>query len=183
MRRGVRGEFCTGGARCGSCWESCVVLSRSLCAGWWAYGSALALLMGTAAGLSGSSGAPHAGGAGSLMGSATEGLRLHSRKSSPCALKLAQIRRFCACWAKFFAEEPREGRFWASFFAQSGPASVLEATRRTSGWWRWGFCTTRSLLAACRRRVEPPCSAIPPRLVAVSSQFAVVWRPHRRPPR
>ena len=84
VRRGVRGEFCTGGARCGSCWESCVVLSRSLCAGWWAYGSALALLMGTAAGLSGSSGAPHAGGAGSLMGSAPEGLRLHARKSSPC---------------------------------------------------------------------------------------------------
>ena len=28
--------------------------------------------------------------------------------------------------------------------------------------WRWGFCTTRSLLAACRRRVGPPCSAIPP---------------------
>ena len=25
-----------------------------------------------------------------------------------------------------------------------------------------GFCTTRSLLAACRRRVEPSCSAIPP---------------------
>ena len=27
---------------------------------------------------------------------------------------------------------------------------------------QWGFCTTRSLLAACRRRVEPSCSAIPP---------------------
>ena len=27
---------------------------------------------------------------------------------------------------------------------------------------RWGVCTTRSLLAACRRRVGPPCSAIPP---------------------
>ena len=25
-----------------------------------------------------------------------------------------------------------------------------------------GFCTTRSLLTACRRRVEPSCSAIPP---------------------
>ena len=30
---------------------------------------------------------------------------------------------------------------------------------------QWEFCTTRSLLAACRRRVEPSCSAIPPRLV------------------
>ena len=43
------------------------MLSRSLCAGWWAYGSALALLMGTAAGLSGSSGALHTSWVGSLM--------------------------------------------------------------------------------------------------------------------
>ena len=27
---------------------------------------------------------------------------------------------------------------------------------------RWGFCTTRSLLMACRRRVGPSCRAIPP---------------------
>jgi len=27
---------------------------------------------------------------------------------------------------------------------------------------RWGFCTTRSLLAACRRRVGRSCSAISP---------------------
>ena len=27
---------------------------------------------------------------------------------------------------------------------------------------RWGFCTTRSLLAACRRCVGHSCSAIPP---------------------
>ena len=27
---------------------------------------------------------------------------------------------------------------------------------------QWEFCTTRSLMAACRRRVEPSCSAIPP---------------------
>ena len=34
--------------------------------------------------------------------------------------------------------------------------------RRSPRRWRWGFCTTRSPLTACRRRVEPPCSAIPP---------------------
>ena len=28
--------------------------------------------------------------------------------------------------------------------------------------WRWGFCTMRSLLAACRRRVAPLHGAIPP---------------------
>ena len=85
---------------------------------------------------------------GSLMGSALEGLRLHARKSSPCALKLAQIRCFYACWA--------------SFFAPSGPAPVLEAARRTSGWWRWGFCAMRSPFAACRRRVVPLYGAITP---------------------
>ena len=29
-----------------------------------------------------------------------------ARKSSPCALTTPQIRRFCACWASFFAEMP-----------------------------------------------------------------------------
>ena len=34
VRRGVRGEFCTEGARCGCSWASCVVLLRSPCASW-----------------------------------------------------------------------------------------------------------------------------------------------------
>ena len=45
---------------------------------------------------------------------------MKARKSSPCALKLAQIRRFCACWANFFAEMSLEGWCWASFFAPTG---------------------------------------------------------------
>ena len=87
---------------------------------------------------------------------------MKARKSSPCTLKLAQILPFCACRANFFAEMPLEGRCWAKFFAPSGPAPVLEATRRTSGWWRWGFCAMRSPLAACHRRVAPLHGAIPP---------------------
>ena len=39
---------------------------------------------------------------------------------------------------------------------------TLRPFMRLSSLRRWGFCTTRSLLAACRRRVEPSCSAIPP---------------------
>ena len=39
---------------------------------------------------------------------------------------------------------------------------TLRPFMRSSSLRRWGFCTTRSLLAACRRRVEPSCSAIPP---------------------
>ena len=68
-------------------------------------------------------------GPGVLMGSALEGLRLHARKSSPCALKMAQIQRFCTCWAKFFAEMPVEGRCWANFIAPTGavPRSCSDA--------------------------------------------------------
>ena len=56
------------------------------------------------------------------------------RKSSPSALKLAQLQRFCACWASFFAGMSLEGLCWVSFFAPIGPASILDAMRCTSGW-------------------------------------------------
>ena len=69
-------------------------------------------------GPSGPSGALRTSGAESLVGSALEGLRLRARKSSPRALKMAQIRRFYACWANFFAEEPPEGPCRANFFAE-----------------------------------------------------------------
>ena len=39
---------------------------------------------------------------------------------------------------------------------------TLRPFLRSSSLRWWGFCTTRSPLAACRRRVEPSCSAIPP---------------------
>ena len=39
---------------------------------------------------------------------------------------------------------------------------TLRPFLRSSSLRRWGFCTTRSPLVACRRRVEPSCSAIPP---------------------
>ena len=45
----------------------------------------------------------------------------------------------------------------------------------------WGFCTIRSLLSACRRRVAPLMVQFP-RLV-VWSRLEVVWCPTCRPPR
>ena len=42
-----------------------------------------------------------------------------ARKSSPCTLKTPQNRRFYACWANFFAEEPLEGPYWVNFFAET----------------------------------------------------------------
>lgn len=44
-----------------------------------------------------------------------------ARKSSPCAPKTPQIRRFYARWASFFTEMPVEGRCWASFIAIQQP--------------------------------------------------------------
>ena len=71
-----------------------------------------------------------------------------SAKSSPCTLKTPQNRRFYACGA--------------SFFAPIGPAPFLDAAWCTSGWLRWGFCSIRSWLAACRRRVVPLMTPFPP---------------------
>ena len=88
-------------------------------------GQALPQPTGTAARPSGPSNTLHTSWAGSLMGSALEGLRLHARKSSPCALTTPQIRRFCACWASFFAEMPLEERCWAKFFAPTGATAGL----------------------------------------------------------
>ena len=122
----------------------------------------------------------HTSGARSLMGSAPEGLRLHARKSSPCVAvrssKREKVHPARSNWPKFgvfmragrtFSRKSRRrGRAGRTFSRQPvlRPGLVGDAAHywRTSGWLRWGFCTTRSLLAACRRRVEPPCSAIPP---------------------
>ena len=87
---------------------------------------------------------------------------VRARKSSPCTLKTPQNRRFFACWASFFAEMQLEGPCWASFFAPIGPAPFLDAVWCTSGWLRWGFCSIRSWLAACRRRVVPLMTPFPP---------------------
>ena len=66
------------------------------------------------------------------------------------------------CWANFFAEVPVEGLRWASFFAPIGPAPRSCRRRGARGWLRWGFCSIRSWLAACRRRVVPLMTPFPP---------------------
>ena len=86
----------------------------------------------------------------------------YARNSSPSKLKTPQIRRFCARWASFFAEMPVEEPCRASFFAPTGIAYGLVGSVRPPCLQWWGFCTTRSLPAACHRRVGPSCSANPP---------------------
>ena len=75
---------------------------------------------------------------------------------------MAQIRRFVACWANFFAEMLLEGRCWASFFAPTGAVPGLVGDAAHFRRLRWGFCAMRSPLAACRRRVGALDGVIPP---------------------
>ena len=85
------------------------------------------------------------------------------RKSSPSALKMAQIRRFCACWASIFAEMPVEGRRWASFFAPTG--AVARSCRRCGALQAAAMGVLRHAKPSCG--VSEPCMAsFPPRLVA-----------------
>ena len=71
-----------------------------------------------------------------------------ARNSSPCALKTAKIRHFCACWANFFAEKSSEGLCWANSFAR---AAREEA--------RLGLVVSRyALSAADSSRVTSPCT-------------------------
>ena len=96
-----------------------------------------------------------------------------------------------SCWASF-VPDMRRGRVSRESFVPKGPgvvvvgrimscsgvvlvpvggrsalAPLMGSAAESSVSWRsprrrWGFCTTRSPLTACRRRVEPSCSAIPP---------------------
>ena len=96
-----------------------------------------------------------------------------------------------SCWASF-VPDMRRGRVSRESFVPKGPgvvvvrrimscsgvvlvpvagrsalAPLMGSAAESSVSWRsprrrWGFCTTRSPLTECRRRVEPSCSAIPP---------------------
>ena len=48
------------------------------------------------------------------------------------------------------------------FRANRSCAQDLWAMRRTSGWWRWGFCSIRGALTARRRRVAALMMQFPP---------------------
>ena len=88
---------------------------------------------------------------------------MKARKSSPRALKLAQIRRFYACWANFFAEEPPEGRCWANFFAPTGTAAGLSVplafSRPVAG---GGFALHEALLRRVAGVSNPRVVQFPP---------------------
>ena len=90
-----------------------------------------------------------------------------ARKSSPCALKTPQIRRFYARWASYFAPT---GAVTSSCrrcgaLQAGGSGGVLHYTK-----------PSRGVSLACRA----PVSCNSPRLVAARPQFAVMWPPKCR---
>ena len=69
---------------------------------------------------------------------------------------------FLRLLGELFAEMPLKGLCWASSFAPIGPAPRSCRRCGARGWLRWGFCSIRSWLAACRRRVVPLMTPFPP---------------------
>ena len=69
---------------------------------------------------------------------------------------------FLRLLGELFAEMPLRGLCWASSFAPIGPAPRSCRRCGARGWLRWGFCSIRSWLAACCRRVVPLMTPFPP---------------------
>ena len=66
------------------------------------------------------------------------------------------------CWASFFAEMPLKGPCWAIFSRQSALRPGLVGDVAHEAGYGGGFCSIRSWLAACRRRVVPLMTPFPP---------------------
>ena len=109
-------------------------------------------------------------------------LSLHVEKAPNRAISREQG-EFCTAHTvrggvlgEFCTEAARRGSCWARFVSpwhlpcvqlpgflhppapQPGPRPLQHARH----WWRWGFCSIRSWLAACRRRVVPLMTPFPP---------------------
>ena len=69
---------------------------------------------------------------------------------------------FLRLLGEFFHGNAAEGAVLGVFFAPIGPAPRSCRRRGARGWLRWGFCSIRSWLEACRRRVVPLMTPFPP---------------------
>ena len=66
-----------------------------------------------------------------------------------------------AVLGELFRGNAAEGAVLGEFFAPIGPAPRSCRRRGARGWLRWGFCSIRSWLAACCRRVVPLMTPFP----------------------
>ena len=86
-------------------------------------------------------------------------------------------------WGEFCAGMGGVWRVLGEFFRATRRCTlVLSATRRRPCRRVWGFCSIRSWLAACRRRVRSLMMQFP-RRTAVSPRLEVLWSLNRKPPR
>ena len=69
---------------------------------------------------------------------------------------------FSGVLGEFFAEEPLEGRCWASFSRQPTLCRSWMQRRALQAGCRWGICSIRNWQPACRRRVTPLMTPFPP---------------------
>ena len=86
-------------------------------------------------------------------------------------------------WGEFCTGTGGMWRVLGEFFRATRRCTlVLSATRRRPCRRVWGFCSIRSWLAACRRRVRSLMMQFP-RRTAVSPRLEVLWSLNRKPPR
>ena len=69
---------------------------------------------------------------------------------------------FSGALGELFRGNAAGGPRWANFVAHADAPAHVRSLRCPPCLQWWGFCTTRSRRTACRRRVGPSCSAIPP---------------------
>ena len=69
---------------------------------------------------------------------------------------------FLRLLGELFRGNAAGGAVLGEFFAPIGPAPRSCRRRGARGWLRWGFCSIRNWLPACRRRVTPLMTPFPP---------------------
>ena len=101
-----------------------------------------------------------------ILGERGEFCTAHAARRGEQGEFCPEAARCGSCWASCVVlwRSPRASRramaapWRCSWALRSGSPCPRRSPRR----WRWGFCTTRSPLPACRRRVAPLHGAIPP---------------------
>ena len=67
-----------------------------------------------------------------------------------------------SCWARFVSPWHLPCVQLPGFRHPPAPQPGPRPLQRARHWWRWGFCSIRSWLSACRRRVAPLMLQFPP---------------------
>ena len=120
----------------------------------------------------------------------TPGWERHARGNGGGFAPLeASCRRVAGVSWLYWCNSPRLVAVSLESRPRPGPPALSDPSGERRIFDDGGFCTTRSLTTACRRRVAPLMLQFPrlvavrPRFRAVRSRFRAAWRPKCRPPR